>query len=181
MKKFSLAMIGLVAMLSGCGAPQGMVGTPVNTAVSQDSHAAFAAKSFKKFDRASFDQGLKAGQEQVASYRTMAAADPLSYDYGYVVGLLRGSIASFGRISGSFDTAQWKSFAYMNRKAMTDALESLQKNPELAAKYGVTVGILLGGIDSFDSIHGSFDSAQWKEFAYSNERVLKRAYDSLIK
>ncbi len=76
------------------------------------------------------------------------------------MGLLTGTLNTFNRVEGSFDVREWKSFSYNLRNGMSDALKALQSNPEIAAKYASTAGILAGGIRSFDSFNGSFDVTQ---------------------
>lgn len=105
----------------------------------------------------------------------------LARDYGQVVGQLEGSIKAFGRINGSYDVYQWKSFCYMNFEALKDARNLLEGNPDLAAKAGIPLGVLTGAIQSFSSINGSFDVYQWKAFANSNRNAMQAALDALRK
>ena len=179
MKKLAVVVMAM-GLLAGCGTPSGLVASDLG--VSQNATLfASAAKMVAGLDKQALESGLTAGMSKATNlYRTQDASN-VSYDYGYAVGLIQGSLNAFNRINGSFGASEWKSFSYMNRKAMEDALNALQKNPELASKQGVAIGMLQGGIASFDSIRGTFDTAQWKAFAYSNERVLKNALSALTK
>lgn len=179
MKKFAVVIVAM-GLLAGCGSPSGMV-APDFGASQNATLIAGASKKVAGLNKQAFEAGLTAGMSKATTlYRTQDASN-VSYDYGYAVGLIQGSLNAFNRINGSFGVSEWKSFTYMNRKAMEDALNALQKNPELASKQGVAIGILQGGIASFDSIQGTFGTAQWKAFAYSNERVLKNALSALTK
>ena len=177
-----IALATAALLLAGCGA------TAVPTA-GQAPQAGLTAQKKKakldpKLDPAAYEAGLavglaKAQGKSATPKLKQGNVDKLSYDYGYVVGLLTGSINSFNRINGSFDVYEWKSFCYMNVEAMKDARAAMQANPDLAAKAPVVLGVLEGGIQSFSAISGSFDVSQWKAFAYSNKKVLENALASL--
>ncbi len=177
-----VALATAALLLAGCGA------TAVPTA-DRAGQAALVAQKKKdkldpKLDKAAYEAGLAVGVAKAAGKATtpklkQGNVDKLSYDYGYVVGLLTGSINSFNRINGSFDVYEWKSFCYMNFEAMKEARDAIKNNPTLAEKVPVVAGVLEGGIQSFSSISGSFDVSQWKSFAYSNRKVLENALASL--
>jgi hypothetical protein len=186
--KRHLALACAAVILAGCAAPahpwapqhQGIRAQ----AGSNEVAARKAAKLDPKLDQASYDAGVAVGTAKAAGKATtpklkQGTVDKLSYDYGYTVGLIQGSINSFNRINGSFDVYQWKSFCYMNFEAMKEARATIQANPELAEKCPVALGVLEGGIQSFSSINGNFDVSQWKSFAYSNRKVLENALASL--
>lgn len=168
-------------LLTGCGMPA----VPAAERAAQAALSAQKkAKLDPKLDKAAYEAGLTVGLAKAAGKAAtpklkQGSVDKLSYDYGYAVGLLTGSINSFNRINGSFDVSQWKSFCYMNFEAMKEARETLQNNPALAEKAPVALGVLEGGIQSFSAISGSFDVSQWKSFAYSNRKVLENALASL--
>jgi hypothetical protein len=177
-----LALVAATALLAGCGMQ------PATTAAKAQLGAMTAqkkaAKLDPKLDKGSYDAGLAVGiakaQGKTATPKLkQGSVDKLSFDYGYAVGLLTGSINSFNRINGSFGVSEWKSFTYMNFEAMKEAREALESNGELASKVPVAVGILAGGIASFSSINGSFDVQQWRSFAYTNKTILENALNSL--
>lgn len=177
-----LALVAATALLAGCGM------SPAPTALSAQTGAMTAhkkaAKLDPKLDKASYEAGLAVGEAKaqgkaVTPKLKQGGVDKVSYDYGYAVGLITGSINSFNRVNGSFGVSEWKGFCYMNFEAMKDARAALQNNGELASKVPVAVGILEGGIASFSSINGSFDVYQWKSFAYTNKKVLESALTSL--
>lgn len=179
MKKLAVVVVAM-GLLAGCGTPGGLVASDLGSS----QNATLIASTSKKvagFDKQAFESGLSAGMSKAKTIYRTQNTNNVSYDYGYAVGLIQGSLNSFARINGSFNVSEWRSLTYMNRKAMEDALNALQKNPELASKQAVAIGMLQGGISSFDSISGTFGTAQWKAFAYSNERVLKNVLAELTK
>ncbi len=183
MKKI-LATALMILAIAGCGT------ATISSSPTLQKSTALTAKAVK-IDKTAYQSGLNSGLRKASMIYKAGTAiaenaftentDPTSYQYGYVCGLLQGSINSFARIDGSFDVSQWKSFCNMNFKAMQDALAALKQNPELAAKYAEAAGILSGGIMSFNSISGSFNVSQWKSFAYSNNTVLQNALAALKK
>ncbi|HEY9854683.1 MAG TPA: hypothetical protein V6D05_03015 [Stenomitos sp.] len=180
MKKFVFVAV-VVGLLAGCGNPSGLV-SPGGMTASDSEIVAQAVTKLPTLNKVTFAKGLAAGRNKAKSlYQTQDAASDYSYDYGYAVGLIQGALNAYARIDGTFDVGQWKSFAFMNRDAMADALRALQKNPEVAAKQTVAIGILQGGLASFDSIKGSFKAAQWAAFADSNKSVLSTALAALTK
>ena len=177
-----VALVAATALLAGCGMQ------PAPTAAGQKLGAMTAQKKATKLDpkidKDSYEAGMAVGEAKAQGKAAtpklkQGGVDKLSYDYGYAVGLISGSINSFNRINGSFGVSEWKSFCYMNFEAMKEARSALQNNGELASKVPVAVGILEGGIASFSSINGSFDVYQWKSFAYTNKTILENALTSL--
>ena len=177
-----IALATISMILAGCGASA--VPTAGRAPLAGMEAQKKKAKLDAKIDQAAYEAGLAVGAAKAQGKATtpklkQGNVDKLSYEYGYAVGLLTGSIKSFDRINGSFDVYEWKSFCYMNFEAMKDARDTLKNNPELASKAPVVLGVLEGGIQSFSAINGSFDVSQWKAFAYSNRKVLENALNAL--
>lgn len=183
MKSHIVVALVMTLTLAGCGVNPGSL-APTSTASGQ-------LAALKKGEaNPSYEAGVSAGLVKAAEFhKTKAPArgiripqgeiDQPAYDRGYVVGLLQGSINSYNRIAGEFEAAEWAAFAKMNYEAMKDALRVLKANKELETKYGKAEGILEGGISSYDTISGSFDASEWKQFANANHEILKRALDAM--
>jgi hypothetical protein len=189
-----LASATVALVLAGCGTHLAPTAGPAATAALE---AQAKKKAAKKVDQKAFQAGVAAAKARLEKtqkptqgldkpggaadtpVQTPAGTDPYSFQLGYATGLLQGGLNAYNRINGSFDVYQWKNFAYMVESAEKDALTALQADPNLATKAAVPVGILQGGIRSFESINGSFDVYQWQSFADSNRNVLKSALAAL--
>ena len=183
MRRLAIMTVIAGTLLAGCGANPAVSPSLMPSGVSSLSRQATA----QPLDQASYKKGIAAGLAKLQSKSkapgqaigSPAGVDPSSYAVGYSYGLIQGSLNSYNRISGSFDAAEWRSFADMVFGAMQDAQRSLKANPQVASRYGLTIGILTGGIQSYASLSGSFNSEQWKSFAESNRRVLEQALQSM--
>lgn len=193
MTRTFVATLLMAGLLAGCGAhPMPTAGGALASALQAQSKKKSPKSNPGRIDTRSYQAGIEAGKARAkapvrqgltppgaAAATTPNGMDKLSYECGFAVGELQGALNAYSRIDGSFDVYQWKSFAYMLQSAMTDAQTVLSSDPQLTAKCGVALGILTGGIQSFNSINGSFDVNQWQSFADANRNVLQNALQSL--
>ncbi|HEY9721633.1 MAG TPA: hypothetical protein V6D47_06445 [Oscillatoriaceae cyanobacterium] len=170
-------------LLAGCGT----MPTPMST--SQAFMAtAMSHKSTKKvtLDRASFNYGQQVARAKYGKPMLTAAPQPTkidqySYDFGRVVGYLEGAEDCYNNLSGSFNSDQWKNFADQQYDALVAAEKLIQQDRQLEANCGVALGIIQGGISSYNNLSGSFDSQQWKNFADTNYQNVAQAINALLR
>lgn len=179
MRRFALVLALSSAVLAGCGASPSAVRGMSPAAV------AMGAKASTKFDA----KAVAAGKQQAAAFlatgkrplpsREQGALDRDSMQYGYVLGLLEGTLNTFNRLDGSYDVSEWKDLSYNLRDALQDALKALRSSEALSTRFAVAGGIMEGGLASFDAINGSFNVDQWKAFTYQNKTMLEKALKAL--
>ena len=170
------------ALLAGCGT----MSAPMPTSQAFLA-SAMATKSTKvTLDHASFNYGQQVGRAKYGTPMLTAAPAPTkinqySYDFGRVVGYLEGAEDCYNNLSGSFNADQWKNFADQQYDALVAAEKLIEQDNQLETNCGVALGIIKGGISSYNNLNGSFNSDQWKNFADTNYQNVAQAIIALLR
>jgi hypothetical protein len=181
MRLFSLVLVASM-VLTGCGAASSMVGSQAGGLLIASGKQKKTVSS--KLDQASYEAGLalglsKSGQKASLPRLRQGSIDRFSFNLGQLLGLLQGALNSYNRLEGEFNVKQFRNFAEINRAAIVDARDLIRSNKELLEhkELAGVLGLLEGGLRSFDAISGSFNVTQWKSFADSNREVLQAAVE----
>lgn len=163
-----------IVMLAGCGM------MPVASTLSNQT-----SLTAKQSTQSAYNQGIEKayvifGKKSVTRETPSGTTPSPTFYLGLCRGLLYGAqICNNGLGGASYDVEAYRQFVYMNQKAMEETLKFLKKSPEIETKYQKAIGILEGGIETINSIHGSYNVHQWQSFNDSASSILNKALDAL--